>query len=88
MCLSLYLDLRRDPLIVSQRILRTQVDKHIREQAEAITTGEFEAIDSETAVLIEGLQTENGSSNGSSKSASATTDATHTESATDQAATD
>lgn len=88
MCLSLYLDLRRDPLIVSQRILRTQVDKHIREQAEAITTGEFEAIDPETAVLIEGLQTENGSSNGSSKSASATTDATHTESATDQAATD
>ncbi|MGV9793649.1 BCCT family transporter [Gordonia sp. NPDC003422] len=54
MCLALYKDLRRDPLIVSRKILTTQVDKHIREQAEKITTGEFEAIDPATAERVDG----------------------------------
>ncbi|WP_353507218.1 BCCT family transporter [Gordonia sp. ABSL1-1] len=36
MCLALYLDLRRDPLIVARRQLTEQVDEHIRQQATAI----------------------------------------------------
>lgn len=41
MCVSLYMDLRRDPLIVSRQILAGQVDDHIRKQAEVISTGEM-----------------------------------------------
>lgn len=41
MCVSLYMDLRRDPLIVSRQILAAQVDDHIRKQAEVISTGEM-----------------------------------------------
>lgn len=44
MCVSLYLDLRRDPLIVARGKLFQQVDRHIREEAVRIETGEFEAI--------------------------------------------
>lgn len=39
MCFSLYKDLRRDPLIVAQRNLRSQVDEHIRQQAIEISNG-------------------------------------------------
>lgn len=34
MCLSLYMDLRRDPLVLARRELLDQVDEHIRSQAE------------------------------------------------------
>ena len=39
MCVSLYMDLRRDPLIVSRQILTGQVDEHVRKQAVDIATG-------------------------------------------------
>ncbi|MCF3940826.1 BCCT family transporter [Gordonia tangerina] len=45
MCLSLYLDLRRDPLIVARSQLDDQVDQHIRAQAEKIGTGEIVVVD-------------------------------------------
>ncbi|MGV9672794.1 MULTISPECIES: BCCT family transporter [unclassified Gordonia (in: high G+C Gram-positive bacteria)] len=45
MCVSLFMDLRRDPLIVSRQILAGQVDDHIRKQAEVISTGEMPADD-------------------------------------------
>ncbi|AFR47829.1 BCCT family transporter [Gordonia sp. KTR9] len=45
MCLSLYLDLRRDPLIVARSQLDDQVDRHIRKQAEKIGTGEILVVD-------------------------------------------
>ncbi|MEP9413198.1 BCCT family transporter [Gordonia sp. VNQ95] len=45
MCVSLFMDLRRDPLIVSRQILAGQVDDHIRKQAEVISTGEMPAVD-------------------------------------------
>ncbi|MFI8774733.1 BCCT family transporter [Gordonia sp. NPDC062954] len=45
MCLSLYLDLRRDPLIVARSQLDDQVDRHIRAQAEKIGTGEIVVVD-------------------------------------------
>ena len=43
MCVSLYLDLRRDPLIVARESLRSEVDEHIRRQAHEISTGGFAA---------------------------------------------
>ena len=45
MCLSLYLDLRRDPSIVARSQLDDQVDQHIRAQAEKIGTGEIVVVD-------------------------------------------
>ncbi len=45
MCLSLCLDLRRDPLIVARSQLDDQVDQHIRAQAEKIGTGEIVVVD-------------------------------------------
>jgi hypothetical protein len=53
MCLSLYLDLRHDPLIVSRHVLTAQVDEHVREQANAIATGELEAIDADAIRHLE-----------------------------------
>jgi choline/carnitine/betaine transport len=44
MCVSLYLDLRRDPLIVARTQLTEQVDEHVRRQAESIATGEMDAV--------------------------------------------
>ncbi len=49
MCLSLYLDLRRDPLIVARSHHDDQVDQHIRRQAEKIGTGEIVVVDPEAA---------------------------------------
>ncbi|MCR8896866.1 BCCT family transporter [Gordonia sp. GONU] len=53
MCLSLYLDLRRDPLIVSRHVLSAQVDQHVHEQAVAIATGELESIDADAVRHLE-----------------------------------
>lgn len=53
MCFSLYLDLRRDPLIVSRHVLSAQVDEHVREQALAIATGELESIDADAVRHLE-----------------------------------
>ncbi|MEP9393822.1 BCCT family transporter [Gordonia sp. VNQ95] len=44
MCVSLYLDLRRDPLIVARTQLTEQVDEHVRRQAESIATGEMDVV--------------------------------------------
>ncbi|WP_279103045.1 BCCT family transporter [Gordonia paraffinivorans] len=56
MCLSLYLDLRHDPLIVSRTVLSARVDEHVREQAEAIATGELEAIDPDAVRHLEKIE--------------------------------
>ncbi|WP_238423577.1 BCCT family transporter [Gordonia sp. 'Campus'] len=58
MCLSLYLDLRRDPLIVSRHVLTAQVDEHVREQAVAIATGELESIHADAVRHLEKLDPE------------------------------
>jgi choline/carnitine/betaine transport len=52
MCVSLFMDLRRDPLIVSRQILAGQVDDHIRKQAEVISTGEMPAVDGTSVTPI------------------------------------
>ncbi|MGV9670521.1 MULTISPECIES: BCCT family transporter [unclassified Gordonia (in: high G+C Gram-positive bacteria)] len=44
MCVSLYLDLRHDPLIVARTQLTEQVDEHVRRQAESIATGEMDVV--------------------------------------------
>ena len=48
MCVSLYMDLRRDPLIVARGLLSDRVDEHIREEAVKIETSEFAVLDPET----------------------------------------
>ena len=48
MCVSLYLDLRRDPLIVARGLLSDRVNEHIREEAVKIETSEFAVLDPET----------------------------------------
>ena len=48
MCVSLYMDLRRDPLIVARTMLSERVDEHIREEAVKIETSEFAALDPES----------------------------------------
>ncbi|TYQ11199.1 UNVERIFIED_ORG: choline/carnitine/betaine transport [Gordonia westfalica J30] len=53
MCLSLYLDLRHDPLIVSRTVLSARVDEHVREQAEAIATGELDSIHADAVRHLE-----------------------------------
>ncbi|WHU50039.1 BCCT family transporter [Gordonia sp. L191] len=55
MCVSLYMDLRRDPLIVSRQILAGQVDDHIRKQAEVISTGEMPVADASDVQLPSAL---------------------------------
>ncbi|MCG7635066.1 MULTISPECIES: BCCT family transporter [Gordonia] len=79
MCLSLYLDLRRDPLIVSRHVLTAQVDEHVREQAVAIATGELQSIDADAVRHLEKIDPDfveqangseaAGSTNGSSPAA-------------------
>ncbi|GAB87728.1 BCCT family transporter [Gordonia rubripertincta] len=53
MCLSLYMDLRHDPLIVSRTVLSARVDEHVREQAEAIATGELDSIHADAVRHLE-----------------------------------
>lgn len=53
MCLSLYLDLRHDPLVVSRTVLSARVDEHVREQAEAIATGELDSIHADAVRHLE-----------------------------------
>ncbi len=53
MCLSLYMDLRHDPLIVSRTVLTARVDEHVREQAEAIATGELDSIHADAVRHLE-----------------------------------
>ncbi|OUC79037.1 choline transporter [Gordonia lacunae] len=89
MCFSLYLDLRRDPLIVSRHVLSAQVDEHVREQALAIATGELESIDADAVRHLERIDPDfveqaNGSdpaasTNGSSPAASTGGDAGRTD---------
>ena len=42
MCVSLFMDLRRDPLILARSHLNNQVDQHVRRTAEQMGTGEIE----------------------------------------------
>ncbi|WP_419223551.1 BCCT family transporter [Gordonia sp. CPCC 206044] len=44
MCVSLYRDLRNDPLIVARLELREEIDEHIRQQASEIATSEFSSV--------------------------------------------
>ncbi len=48
MCVALYKDLRRDPLIVARETLRSEIDEHIRTQAKEIELGESSGGNSET----------------------------------------
>lgn len=41
MCVSLYLDLRKDPLVVARETLLSQVDEHVRTQANEIGGDDF-----------------------------------------------
>ncbi len=58
MCLSLYSDLRHDPLIVSRTVLSARVDEHVREQAEAIATGELDSIHADAVRHLEIIEPE------------------------------
>ncbi|WP_197282757.1 BCCT family transporter [Gordonia sp. HS-NH1] len=94
MCLSLFLDLRRDPLIVSRHVLSAQVDEHVREQAVAIATGELESIDADAVRHLERIDPDlveqangsesAGSTNGSAPAESTVGDADRTDGGRDE----
>ncbi|MFT4127050.1 MAG: BCCT family transporter [Gordonia sp. (in: high G+C Gram-positive bacteria)] len=65
MCLSLYLDLRKDPLILARTHHNSRIDAQIRKQAEAIGTGDLPVVgvDAETGAVAP-VSSSNGEAGG------------------------
>ncbi|MFW0795617.1 BCCT family transporter [Gordonia sp. CPCC 205515] len=70
MCLSLYLDLRRDPLIVARNHISERVDEQVRQTAIDIESGSFPAIDPDAVNSVS--ETNPVSPNSATRSADAT----------------
>nr|WP_245549742.1 BCCT family transporter [Gordonia effusa] len=66
MCVSLYMDLRKDPLVVAREELLSQVDQHIRTQAQEIAGDDFGQTDQATSDIDTSEVTVAGSSKESS----------------------
>ncbi|MBD0862191.1 BCCT family transporter [Gordonia sp. zg691] len=83
MCVSLYIDLRHDPLIVSRHVLSARVDEHVLEQAKAIASGELESFDADAVRHLERIDPDyvdqaNGAGESGDSAATGTTDSGQT----------